>query len=59
MPAARAIIIWIIGEYNSIGEIIPRMLKVVLSYLARCFPSEAQETKLQILNTAVKVYSAY
>ncbi|RVX13871.1 AP3-complex subunit beta-A [Vitis vinifera] len=54
VPAARAIIIWIIGEYNTIGEIIPRMLTTVLTYLARCFASEAQETKLQILNTAVK-----
>lgn len=55
VPAARAIIIWIIGEYNTIGEIIPRMLTTVLTYLAWCFASEAQETKLQILNTAVKV----
>lgn len=58
VPAARAIIIWIIGEYNTIGEIIPRMLTTVLTYLAWCFASEAQETKLQILNTAVKVLSA-
>uniref|UniRef100_A0A5B6ZNG9 AP-3 complex subunit beta n=1 Tax=Davidia involucrata TaxID=16924 RepID=A0A5B6ZNG9_DAVIN len=55
VPAARAMIIWMVGEYNSIGHIIPRMLTTVLGYLAWCFNSEAIETKLQILNTAVKV----
>lgn len=55
---ARAIIIWIIGEYSSAGEMIARMLTTVLTYLAQCFTSEAQETKLQILNTTVKVFSA-
>lgn len=38
------------------GEIIPRMLTTVLKYLAWSFTSEALETKLQILNTTVKVY---
>nr|DAD26435.1 TPA_asm: hypothetical protein HUJ06_027903 [Nelumbo nucifera] len=55
VPAARAMIIWIVGEYNSLGQIIPRMLPTVLMYLARCFTSEALETKHQILSTAVKV----
>ncbi|XAR72008.1 hypothetical protein NMG60_11018496 [Bertholletia excelsa] len=55
VPAARAIIIWIVGEYNSIGNIIPRMLPTVLKYLARHFSAEAPEAKLQIVNTAVKV----
>ncbi|KAL9226602.1 hypothetical protein vseg_002394 [Gypsophila vaccaria] len=55
VPAARAIIIWMVGEYNSIGERIPLMLTVVLKYLAYCFKSEAPETKLQILNTSIKV----
>ncbi|XP_059666279.1 AP3-complex subunit beta-A [Cornus florida] len=55
LPAARAMIIWMVGEYNSVGPIIPRMLTTVLKYLAWCFASEALETKLQILNTAVKV----
>ena len=55
VPAARAAIIWMIGEYNSLGELIPRMLATVLKYLAWCFPSEALETKLQILNSTVKV----
>lgn len=56
MPAARAMIIWMVGEYSSLGEIIPRMLPTVLKYLAWGFPSEAPETKLQILNTVCKVF---
>ncbi|XP_062092663.1 AP3-complex subunit beta-A isoform X2 [Humulus lupulus] len=55
VPAARAIIIWMVGEYSSLGELVPRMLTTVLKYLAWCFPSEALESKLQILNTTVKV----
>ncbi|XP_024927490.1 AP3-complex subunit beta-A isoform X2 [Ziziphus jujuba] len=55
VPAARAMIIWMVGEYGSLGDQIPRMLTTVLKYLARCFMSEALETKLQILNTTVKV----
>ncbi|XVE99577.1 hypothetical protein REPUB_Repub03eG0211400 [Reevesia pubescens] len=55
VPAARAMIIWMMGEYSSLGVIIPRMLTTVLKYLAWCFTSEALETKLQILNTASKV----
>lgn len=55
MPAARAMIVWMVGEYNSLGDIIPRMLTTVLKYLARCFTSEELETKLQICNTTVKV----
>jgi len=55
VPAARATIIWMIGEYRNLGEIIPRMLTIVLKYLAWSFTSEALETKLQILNTTVKV----
>ncbi|KAJ6357712.1 hypothetical protein OIU78_005536 [Salix suchowensis] len=54
VPAARATIIWMIGEYRNLGEIIPRMLTIVLKYLAWSFTSEALETKLQILNTTVK-----
>ena len=55
VPAARAMIVWMVGEYNSLGDIIPRMLTTVLKYLARCFTSEELETKLQICNTTVKV----
>ncbi|XP_024990182.1 AP3-complex subunit beta-A isoform X1 [Cynara cardunculus var. scolymus] len=55
VPVARAMIVWIVGEYNSIGNIIPKMVSVILRYLARSFPSESIETKHQILNAAVKV----
>ncbi|OVA05935.1 Clathrin/coatomer adaptor [Macleaya cordata] len=55
VPAARAMIVWMIGEYNSVGQIIPRILGIILQYLARCFTSEALETKNQILSTTVKV----
>ncbi|XP_075671235.1 AP3-complex subunit beta-A isoform X2 [Castanea sativa] len=55
VPAARAIIIWMVGEYSSLGETIPRTLSTVLKYLAWHFTSEALETKLQILNSIVKV----
>lgn len=55
VPTARAMIIGMVGEYNSIGHILPKMLPTVLKYLARCFTTEPLETKLQILNAAVKV----
>ncbi|KAK9122714.1 hypothetical protein Sjap_012316 [Stephania japonica] len=55
MSSARAMIIWIVGQYNSVGKTISRMLVPILKYLARCFTSEAVETKLQILTTIVKV----
>ncbi|KAF8397480.1 hypothetical protein HHK36_016397 [Tetracentron sinense] len=55
VPAARAMIIWVVGEYSSIGQIIPRMLATVIKYLAWCFTSEALETKHQILSTTSKV----
>lgn len=55
VPAARALVVWMVGEYNSLGDRIPWMLTPVLKYLAHCFTSEASETKLQILNTATKV----
>jgi len=56
VPAARAIIIWMLGKYCSLGEVVPKMLSTVLKYLAQCFTSEALEAKLQILNTTAKVY---
>lgn len=55
VPSARAMIIWMLGEYNSMGHIIPKVLPTVLKYLAWTFSSEALETKLQILNALVKV----
>ncbi|KAL8137462.1 hypothetical protein V2J09_003463 [Rumex salicifolius] len=55
VPAARAIIIWMVGEYSSLGERTARASVVVLKYLVHCFTSEALETKLQVLSTSVKV----
>ncbi|CAL1387348.1 unnamed protein product [Linum trigynum] len=57
VPAARAIIIWMVGEYSKVGEIIPNMLLTVLKYIAWSFASESSETKLQTLNTVAKVLS--
>ncbi|XP_010937611.1 AP3-complex subunit beta-A [Elaeis guineensis] len=54
-PAARALIIWIIGEYSSVGQLIPKIVPTVLKYLAWSFTSEELETKLQILNSTWKV----
>ncbi|EAY77414.1 hypothetical protein OsI_05405 [Oryza sativa Indica Group] len=54
-PAARSLIIWIFGEYSSIGNIIPKITPAVLKYLAWSFAAEMLETKLQILNAAAKV----
>ncbi|XP_021910537.1 AP3-complex subunit beta-A [Carica papaya] len=55
VPAARAMIIWMVGEYCSLSPMITWMLTTVLKYLAWCFKSEELETKLQILNTTAKV----
>ncbi|CAI0411287.1 unnamed protein product [Linum tenue] len=57
VPAARAIIIWMLGEYSKVGEIIPKMLITVLKYIAWSFTSESSETKLQTLNTVAKILS--
>ncbi|XP_037416273.1 AP3-complex subunit beta-A-like [Triticum dicoccoides] len=54
-PAARSLIIWIFGEYSSIGNLIPKIAPVVLKYLAWSFAAEVLETKLQILNASAKV----
>ncbi|KAL3650143.1 hypothetical protein CASFOL_006546 [Castilleja foliolosa] len=54
-PPARAMIIWVMGEYCNIGSLIPKMIPIVFKYLARRFTLEAVETKLQIINACVKV----
>lgn len=54
--AARALIIWIFGEYSSLGIVIPKIAPTVLKYLAWSFPSDEVEAKLQILNTCAKVF---
>lgn len=56
VPAARALIIWMMGEYNCIGQTISRILATVVKYLGWCFTSEAVETKLQILTATAKVF---
>lgn len=54
-PAARAMVIWMMGEYSNIGSLISKMIPTLFTYLARCFTLEAVETKLQIINAFVKV----
>ncbi|KAL2541700.1 AP3-complex subunit beta-A [Abeliophyllum distichum] len=54
-PAARAMIIWMVGEYNNVGGVIPKILPTLFKYLAGRFTLEAVETKLQILNACTKV----
>lgn len=51
-PAARASIIWLLGEFY---EKVDAVAMEALRLLARGFVSEAAEVKLQILNLAAKV----
>lgn len=55
-PVARCLIIWIFGEYNFMGNLIPKIVPAVLKYLAWTFTADVVETKLQILNASAKVY---
>ncbi|KAH9327723.1 hypothetical protein KI387_007901, partial [Taxus chinensis] len=55
VPPARAIVIWMVGEYSSTGTLIPKVVPTILQYLAACFPAEGLDSKLQILNCAAKV----
>lgn len=54
-PAARAMVIWMMGEYSNIGDLIPKMIPTMFKYLAWHFSMEAVETKLQIVNACIKV----
>ncbi|KAL0262628.1 AP-3 complex subunit beta [Diplodia seriata] len=54
-PAARASIIWLVGEFAGI-EPADNMAADVLRILAKGFAAEAEESKLQILLLAAKVY---
>jgi vesicle coat complex subunit len=54
-PAARSLIIWMFGEYNFMGNLIPKIVPAVLKYLAWSFTADVVETKLQILNASAKV----
>ncbi|XP_055539020.1 AP-3 complex subunit beta-1 [Wyeomyia smithii] len=53
VPAARASILWLIGEYN---HKVPHIAPDVLRKLAKSFIREKDIVKLQILNLAVKLY---
>lgn len=53
--AARAMVIWMMGEYCYVGSLISKMIPSIFVYLARRFGSEAIESKLQIINACVKV----
>jgi len=53
VPAARASILWLIGEYN---EHIPKIAPDVLRKMAKTFVDEENSVKLQVLNLAVKLF---
>ena len=50
---ARASILWLIGEYS---DSVPKMAPDVLRKMAKCFITEEDIVKLQILNLAAKLY---
>lgn len=52
VPAARASILWLIGEYN---EHVPKIAPDVLRKMAKTFCDEETTVKLQVLNLAVKL----
>lgn len=53
VPAARASILWLIGEYN---EHVPKIAPDVLRKMAKSFADEENGVKLQVLNLAVKLF---
>ncbi|KAG5667756.1 hypothetical protein PVAND_015726 [Polypedilum vanderplanki] len=53
VPAARASILWLIGEYN---EHVPKIAPDVLRKMAKSFVDEENGVKLQVLNLAVKLF---
>ncbi|ETN62767.1 Beta3 protein [Anopheles darlingi] len=53
VPAARASILWLIGEYN---EKVPKIAPDVLRKLVKTFIDEQDIVKLQVLNLAVKLH---
>lgn len=52
-PAARAAILWLIGEYN---DRVPKIAPDVLRKLAKTFTDEEDVVKLQVLNLSVKLF---
>ncbi|XP_017466171.1 PREDICTED: AP-3 complex subunit beta-2 [Rhagoletis zephyria] len=53
IPAARASILWLIGEYN---EKVPKIAPDVLRKMSKTFVDEEDVVKLQILNLGVKLF---
>uniref|UniRef100_A0A182SNV4 AP-3 complex subunit beta C-terminal domain-containing protein n=1 Tax=Anopheles maculatus TaxID=74869 RepID=A0A182SNV4_9DIPT len=53
VPAARASILWLIGEYN---EKVPKIAPDVLRKAVKSFIDEQDIVKLQVLNLAVKLH---
>uniref|UniRef100_A0A182JZH4 AP-3 complex subunit beta n=1 Tax=Anopheles christyi TaxID=43041 RepID=A0A182JZH4_9DIPT len=53
VPAARASILWLIGEYN---EKVPKIAPDVLRKAVKSFIDEEDIVKLQVLNLAVKLH---
>ena len=53
VPAARASIVWLLGEYS--GHV-PKIAPDVLRQLAKSFADEEDIVKLQIMNLASKLY---
>ncbi|KAL1117858.1 hypothetical protein AAG570_004172 [Ranatra chinensis] len=52
VPAARASILWLLGEYS---ELVPTIAPDVLRKMAKSFINEEDIVKLQVLNLAVKL----
>lgn len=52
-PAARAAILWLIGEYN---DRVPKIAPDVLRKIAKTFTDEEDVVKLQVLNLSVKLF---
>lgn len=52
VPAARAAIVWVLGEYC---QRVPKIAPDVLRKMAKSFVNETPEVKMQILNLAVKL----
>ena len=51
-PAARSAILWVLGEYC---ERVPKIAPDVLRKMAKTFPNEDSQVKLQVLNLATKL----
>lgn len=51
-PAAKSAILWVLGEYS---ERVPKIAPDVLRKLAKSFPNEEPQVKLQVLNLALKL----